>query len=377
MNKRSYKKYTEVYAELVQRCEVGLTATSRILPGERELAQELKTSRMTLRKALEEAALNGFIRRENKHAEITFSKVNLRQCGKILFLTTGYHDKPLLGAMSRMWVELKSQTEKLDADFELFPISEFTEFAKFKEKCETANIILLTVLPSNNPHIGIDYLKSLEYQKTIIALSDPFLDTFNNYVALDNYAAGVLAAKALLLAGCRRPVFINSNICNLMFQKRYQGMTDTMKQAGIKLSGEPFQKRPAHYMEVRRSELLKGIQQGNDGAFIASDEGIDYITHDLFEQGLVPDHFKLITLHGSGEALSCQHPIACVNHATEGVVKVLVDHLKQLNRNPNTPSVRRLIKPELYLTQTLGDIDINQLASEKIFTTRAEKFLNK
>ncbi len=356
MDKRSYKKYTEVYAELVQRCEAGLVANSRILPGERELAQELLTSRMTLRKALEDAELNGLIRRENKHTEITFSKADLRRCGKILLITSGYHGKPQLGAFNRLWVDLKSQMEELSADFELLTANELTEVTEFKTKCENANIILLTFIPSNNPELSVDYLKKMEYRKTIIALSDPYLNTFRNYVALDNYAAGVLAAQTLLSAGCRRPIFINGNTNNQMFQKRYQGISDTMEQAGIKLSGQLSMERSAHYMELRRKELQQAVQQGHDGAFIASDEGIDYITHDLFEQGLIPEHFKLITLHGSGEALCCHPPIACVNHATAGVVNTLVDHLKKLNRNPNIPPLRQLIKPELYQTQTIGNI---------------------
>ncbi len=69
MNKRAYKKYTEVYEELVRYCRAALASGCRILPGERELAVQLETSRMTLRKALEEARLNGVIRQENRHTD--------------------------------------------------------------------------------------------------------------------------------------------------------------------------------------------------------------------------------------------------------------------------------------------------------------------
>ena len=38
-----------------------------------------------------------------------------------------------------------------------------------------------------------------------------------------------------------------------------------------------------------------------------------------------------------------------------------MDHLKKLSRNPDVPPLWRLIKPELYLSQTIGHIDAKQL----------------
>ena len=219
--------------------------------------------------------------------------------------------------MNRLYVELKAEMDALNADFELLLVNASTELTELEEKCEHANIILLTVLPCGNEY-GCDYLKMLEYRKTVIALTDPFLSDFCNYVALDNRAVGRLAGKDLLAAGCRRPVFINGSTYNTIFRKRYEGIREFMKEAGVSFPAYSFQPRSEHFQEIRRMELLDALAAGHDGAFIASDEGIDYITHDLFEQGLVPERFKLITLHGSGEALCCPTPIACVNHAITG-----------------------------------------------------------
>lgn len=70
MEKRSYKKYTDVYQELETFCIQSLKDGSFLLPGERELASRFHVSRLTLRKAIEDAQMNGLIRREGKRTEI-------------------------------------------------------------------------------------------------------------------------------------------------------------------------------------------------------------------------------------------------------------------------------------------------------------------
>ena len=50
MEKRSYKKYTDVYQELETFCIQSLKDGSFLLPGERELASRFHVSRLTLEK---------------------------------------------------------------------------------------------------------------------------------------------------------------------------------------------------------------------------------------------------------------------------------------------------------------------------------------
>jgi DNA-binding LacI/PurR family transcriptional regulator len=360
MRKRTYKKYTEVYASLEEHCNKACRLeVSRILPGERELASELHTSRMTLRKALEKAEMNGLICRKNKLTEVISQESSLRNCGKILFISTGYRTEFTLGAFQRLWIGLKTQLESMGADLELLLTNNSTTKDEIQERCEQADIILLTVLQYNDPPVDIDFLVAMKSKKTIISLSDPSLELFDNYIALDNYAAGELAAKALHAAGCCRPVFIAGGYSNTMFYKRFYGFCDTMKHVGIKVP-ENFPKTDSrHFHEICRKELLNAVQNGCDGAFLASDEGIDFITHDLFNQNLIPEKFKLITLNGQGEALLCHHPITCVNHATQEVTNVLLDHLKKISKNLKPTPIKRLITPDLYLNKTIGKININ------------------
>jgi DNA-binding LacI/PurR family transcriptional regulator len=365
MTKRAYKKYTEVYSDLEEHCRrICASGLSRIMSSERELAVELNTSRMTLRKALEKAEQNGLIRRTNKLTEVISQQGSMHNCGKILFISTGFRTEFTLSAFQRLWMELKTQLEREGAELELLLTNTSMAKEEIINKCESADIILLTVIAYDTAKIDVDFLVKMKSRKTIIALSDPYLDYFDNYIALDNYAAGELAAKALNAAGCRRPAFIPSGFSNLMFHKRFYGFHDAMKRVGITIPDEFPRTDSRHINEITRNRILCALRNGNDGAFIASDEGIDFITHDLFEQKLVPEKFKLITLNGKGEALLCNPPITCVNHATAGVAEILLNYLKIISKNPNPPSIKKLVKPDLYLNKTIGKIN-RDLLEEK------------
>ena len=157
----------------------------------------------------------------------------------------------------------------------------------------------------------------------------------------------------------KRLVFFGryAGICGFVDSLSYYGKK--MKHVGINIP-ENFPKTDSkHFIEICRAEMLNAVNNGHDGAFLASDEGIDFITHDLFKQNLIPEKFKLITLNGQGEALLCHHPITCVNHATQEVTNVLLDHLKKISKNLKPTPIKRLITPDLYLNKTIGKININ------------------
>ncbi len=361
MEKRSYKKYTEVYVKLEEHCQK-MRKLGMVLPGERELALTLNSSRMTLRKALEMAEMNGLIRRKNKFTEIISQEENFRNCGKILFISAGYCNEFTLGAFQRLWNRLQIKLDKMGVDYQLLLTNLFTSKEEVQNECENADIILLTSIQFDNIFKpDVSFLVEMKSRKTIIALSDPYLDHFDNYIALDNYAAGMLAASALKTVGCCKPAFVTYSSNNFMFQKRFHGFYDFMKHIGIDITTNFTEDNPKHFSEICRAQLLDALHHGCDSAFLASDESIGFITLDLFRKKLVPKEFKIITVNGKGEALLCNPPITCVNHATEEVVQILVDYLREISRNPNPAPIKKLVKPSLYLNKTIGEININAI----------------
>ena len=352
MEKRSYKKYTDVYQELETFCIQSLKDGSFLLPGERELASRFHVSRLTLRKAIEDAQMNGLIRREGKRTEILPYRA-LKRCGRIVFFTPGMHSSFFLPAFERLWLTLRPQVENCGGVMELYLDHDERGFPSFCRAADFADVILVTVFTSADREKKLGYLSRLQGRKTVVALSDPYLEDFTNAVALDNHAVGEEAAGALLAAGCRRAAVADVPYGMNMFWKRYEGFRRRFLAGGggeVKL----FPRRPA--AEGAR-ELLQIYRDGFDCAFVVTDENMRERMSLVLEEGIVPDRFKLISFNGSGEGIRCMPPVTCINQGTSEIVTEILQYLKLLARSGYGEKIRKLIRPHLYLNKTIGRID--------------------
>ena len=355
MPKRTYKKYGEVYLDLERFCRKRMKTGSPFLPPERELAQALGTSVMTLRKAIERGRIEGMLMRQGRRMAISLPDRTLYGFGKILFVEQGFYGKPVLGAINRLYQELALRMLSLKADFEFFQLNGETDLTAFDRACARASALMPGVLTPDRElnRKAVEIMKRQEaVHKPVIALSDPNLGLFENYCALDNFAVGVKAAETLFAAGCRRPGFIGSS-CGQIFLKRFRGMEEACRSAGIELCD--FSRDDRRYAFVVRTGLESAVRAGCDGVFIVTDEGIKAPLHDYLESGFIPEKLKVLTLHGSGESLTCQPPVACINHATDKVADALIDYLLAFAGNPDLPPLQRLIVPDLYPSVTLGN----------------------
>ena len=352
MEKRGYKKYTDVYEELEAFCAQSLKDGSFLLPGERELASRFHASRLTLRKAMEEAQMNGLIRREGRRTEILPCRV-LRHCGRIVFFTPGMHASFFLPAFERLWLTLRPQVENCGGSMELYLDHGERSYSEFCRAAESADVILLTVLVGAGSERKLACLRALQERKSVVALSDPHLEDFHNVVALDNYAVGEIAAEALLAAGCRRAAVVDVPPGAVMFEKRHEGFRRRFLAGG----GETVRLFPRCPVEDAAGELLRICRGGFDGAFVVTDENMKARMSAVLAEGVIPDHFKLITFNGSGEGLRCVPPVTCVNQGTAETAAELLRFLKCLARFGNGEKIRRLVRPHLYLNKTIGEID--------------------
>jgi DNA-binding LacI/PurR family transcriptional regulator len=354
-----FKTSNDIYEELIQRCLSCGPTDSRILPGERILAEQLQTTRTTLRKAMALAEQNGFLRRFNKQNEIIYPANGFRRFKKLLFCASGHNDEFRYAAFQRLWLALSPQLDNLGIQVELAICADTQQAEKFAKK----DFDLILSAADRSIHQPFEERKA---KYPIIAVGNLNLDFCDNYIVLDDYAVGELAAKALIVAGSKNPTFIYQNTHALMFFERERGFTDTLKQVGIKwkrYSMVNFVKE--HFALVRRKELLNAFKDGCDGAFLLSDENIEFITHDLVSENLVPEKINLITLNGSGQCQICQQPIACVTHATESVTRAITSHLIECEQRGEFIPVKKLIKPHLRLNHTLRKMDFNILNLKK------------
>lgn len=352
MKKRSYKKSGDTYTALSRMTAQLASCGIRELPGERVLAEELQVSRMTLRKALAEAENAGLINRSDKRTMICGNK-RLEACGRILFIASGRNTAFSLPALERLWLNLRPAALIQGAQLDLFLANDNTNPEEITNAASNAHVILLGSILGTDVELTLRNLASLK--KIIIALQPNKLFG-ENIVSLDNRAAGALAAKALLRAGSRNITAVNYQFHNhnLGQEERIAGLAEALRTSGLTPEILPVPSLGFDSFFSGREQLLNAVQNGSDGIFIPSDEGIGFITADLFRMGLIPERCKLVSLNGCGEALRHDPPIACVSHATSGVIEELLKQLDLIAHRRWVAPVKIFVKPELYFHPTLS-----------------------
>ena len=51
-------------------------------------------------------------------------------------------------------------------------------------------------------------------------------------------------------------------------------------------------------------------------------------------------------------------PVTCLNHGTSEVVEAILDFLKRKARSGEKTAMRKLVRPQLYLNKTIGEINL-------------------
>ena len=350
-----YRKHTEVYLDLVKLIEANLDAGKYFLPTETELARQFATSRMTLRKALETASMNGLITRENKRTTINTSRnAGVRKCGRILFIARANGQTFYFPAVERLWLHLVPEIRMNGGSLDLLLIDDDLPVNTYDDAVARADIIMLTTqFYTEWAEERIEQLLN-QTEKNVWGLFDPLFTRCPWGITLDNQEAGRLAAEALYQAGCRK-VMVFTDTVTKPHSDRVKGFRMEFERLGreTSLAAKRVQiQNPAYYLACR-PRIRQAFKKGFDGAFLASDEGIDIILMDLFAKNLIPRQFKVVSVNGSGLALRHNPPIACVNHATEDVVKEIMTRLEQWGQQTSHPPFHVRIKPQLYRTGTI------------------------
>ena len=342
METRRYKKFTDVFRELVNYCKILADSGGSVLPHERELAEILECSRMTLRKALAEAVQQKLISRRGRFLELNWAGYDLGKLGNILFVATGNEDRFFLNALKKLYDSIAGKLKKYHGKMDLLLTNPSTSEEFIRQRCMDADIILFTLfVTGNNETDRMQLFWDIGRKRRVIALSDPYQEFFHNFIALDNFETGVLAAKTLHRAGCRKIGCVSGKKENVIFRKRREGFFNYFDGVGI----DVWLSRDNTNFKEQFDEALKF---GCDGIFLVSDENISRITAEVFAAGMVPGKLKIITVDGCGEARRHLPQITCVSHGTESVAQELIKYLIQLSEQPDWPDCRKLIAPELY-----------------------------
>ena len=358
-----YKKHQAVKEDLTELVKSLASAGRYLLPPERELAVLLESSRMTLRKAMEEVIADGLVRREGRKNEIVNSSGLLRDCGRILFIASGVQNTFHLHALERLWLNFAPMAKMRGADISLLLTDSTTSSNLIETQTRQADIVLISPFKCDVPDEQVmTYLQELEKRKPVIALTEYYSGTVKNIVSLDNYAAGEMAAEALVKAGYGRIFMTGYDVRkrnkDKSFEKRIAGFSDVLKRHGLlrKNSVRLVERTAGGYGIKCREILNRAVEAGDDAVFIYSDESIQMIVSDICASGAVPDKFGIISLNGCGDSLRNIPPVSCVSHATLGVAEALLKVLADFSLKRLEMPVNILVRPELYDKGTIRNL---------------------
>ncbi len=347
MKKCVYNRYETVLEGLRAELRRGAAAGEAFLRTERELAAQLSASRATLRKALDAAESEGLFQCDGRKRRISARLGDLSKCGKIAFLSSGNSGVFTMPAMERLWNELRIMLLSTGADVRLLLTDLRDDGREICRELERADVILCA--GGSGP--GYDgpireRLMELKSKKTMISLLEALCNVIPDFVVLDNYSAGAIAAEALLDAGCRRPFALWGVCDNLDFSRRAQGFADKLadrRSGGIQSVFWVPHEGGAVSVECR-DRIDWAAQHGFDGLFLMSDECLGEIVGPLYARGLVPKTFRLVTMDGTRAAFRHSPPVSCVTHSSRAVAEEVVGQLARIG-DGTFRSVRKFIRP--------------------------------
>ncbi len=182
----------------------------------------------------------------------------------------------------------------------------------------------------------------------VIGINGEEIGHVPNIVALNDFAAGHLAAEKLLEAGCINPAIIYSRWRCRPFDERRNGFVAALQENGIDAANAVYGEKweGQGYSTTENLALAAQVlKDGHDGLFLFTDELSQIICDYLHEQRRMPDDFKFITLDSTGFCREGDAPIAAITHGTEGIVQNLENILVAMIQHQPYQKIT-LVEPE-------------------------------
>ncbi len=339
---RAYKTVNELVPELEQMINGLKSEGVKVLPSERNLAQQTGSSVMTLRKALlilEKRGLfikNKRVRMIGEILETNNVPLNI----SVAFIARG-QEYPSNTEWLRLNHNLGEKLRKAGAEFQTICLSaDDTRETIALRLGDDVKVIVFADSP--DPKIWCEVM-SLRDQILIIGVDENYVGKCDCVVALNNYKAGYLAAQKLIKAGCKRPAVNYSDRGNMPFFHRRDGFIDALIDAGLPYENCAYATRAPGELapgEILFPDALETIcKNGHDGFFLFTDGQSQQVREFIQKKHKIPEEFKLITLDSCGECRRPESVISSISHATEETASKLVEVISKLSRGEQFASI--------------------------------------
>jgi GntR family transcriptional regulator of arabinose operon len=282
--------YIQVKEAIIKNIHMGKFQYGTFLPPERDLQQEFKVSRITIRKAMEELNKDGLIEK-SKGKRSRINKPEPSACKNMAFVT-----------------EVPSKT--LPDIYRMF-------YESLLKKCNTANIRLYHLdisekLPDFLSETSFDaifisgrvqdknaFTKLVKPETKLILLDDIFDDEQFITVCTDNQKGGEDAASFLINRGCKKLLFlgVESAYHYRPFRDRKAGFIKACNNAGAEYFITDIEKDSQN--EIRRNLEELPFFKDVDGIFAFNDDLAANTIKALTKMGIsIPDKVSIIGFDG-------------------------------------------------------------------------------
>lgn len=294
-------KYTKAREMILDAILSGNLAPDSVLPSEQQLCTQLGVGRITLRAALHELEVTGIIiKQHGRQSRVNQAALRKQQAP---LRRIAWIDTAPIGQANPIYFEIfrsiseGAVTRNVKLDYISLTIDAMAE--NFLQKqLEYDGLILGEFTP--------DFRKYLPQIRHPNCISVDCLRTgIPHCVRTDSYLGGKMAAQTLIGSGHRKPAFLGFSDAIRHYEpfiERFNGFSDTLKDAGIplpkervlKISSAEEEDHIPQFLEAHLSALKKA-----DSLFVIADKTAVTVLYALQKLGMcIPNDLSVISFDG-------------------------------------------------------------------------------
>ena len=268
-----------------------------VLPAERELAENLRVSRGTVRKVLDMLECDGYIIRDNQMTKILPAK---KQRGRYAFCAASDDLSKyfIFGLYYNLWEDLCFSSQDYNIDLVLIPHRPESCSQELLDKLKQYDIIFVSYI--REPVVNSMKKANLP----LVMLDEQNADENYPLLCMDNCEVGRSAARELLEYGCRNALTIEyRNGQYKPFDLRRMGFIEEFEAGGGSVKSfvnSENMENPLLSMQEFVDELQNQYPSATDGIFFVSDEVFFYIDWFLRKKITSNPDLKITVFLGSG-----------------------------------------------------------------------------
>lgn len=348
--------FSEARTHILEKMRELLQAGITRLPTERELANEVAASYSTVRLVMAELEKQGYIRCIRRAGTFIQPQADELLKRKLMIYILPYVNDPDAHFGAYFIRELNQTASARNYTTEVRQVHNHDEFLRDLFSIQNSvDAVAYLPHPRNFTMHQLGMLADFDSAPLVILDTDMGNVDINN-ISTDNYRGGMLAAHALLHAGRRRLLLLQTEPLTLQCRKRIRGFQDMLSPFGIEpcvINSEVFHGEDRFGKTC--DQITRILHNGTrfDGIFCVSDAGATAVSQALIRNGITPGkEISLIGFDGLPVGRHSDPTLASIAQPVQEIAEELFVMIS--NWKPQT-FTSRLLQPKFQAGETLGN----------------------